>query len=314
MPAACTCSATATTGCCTWAREGRQTGSELESLVTEARLIAEHEPPANRRGRTWRGFAYLKLDLAEAWPRIKLASRPGQPSLTPGTAVYLGPFRSRAAARDAKDALEDVVALRRCTRSMGRSTRFSPCVLADLGRCVAPCDGRVSPERYEELVRGLIHSLSSPGGLLVALEARMTRLAVQERFEEAANARDRLRALAEALARARQERWLTAPGRLVLREAHGATVELRGGSLVTATGGSPAGPGAAGTASGSPPLDPVGYPAPPERADELAAVRTHVARHPPALLHTDAPLDEPVDGGRALAALLARLRAAADPR
>ena len=303
--------------------EGRQTGSELDSLVTEARLIAEHEPPANRRGRTWRGFAFLKLDLVEAWPRIKLASRPGPPSLTPGTAVYLGPFRNRAAAKAAKDALEDVVAVRRCTRSMGRSTRFSPCVLADLGRCVAPCDGRVSPERYEELVRGLIHSLSSPGGLLAALEARMTRLAAQERFEEAADARDRLRALAEALGRARQERWLTAPGRLVLREARGATVELRGGSLVTPAGGPPSAagpPGAAGTASGggtasgSPPLDPVGYPAPPERADELAAVRTHVARHPPALLHTDAPLEEPVDGGRALAALLARLRAATDPR
>jgi len=181
----------------------------------------------------------------------------------------------------------------------------------------------VSPERYEELVRGLIHSLSSPGGLLAALEARMTRLAAQERFEEAADARDRLRALAEALGRARQERWLTAPGRLVLREARGATVELRGGSLVTPAGGPPSAagpPGAAGTASGggtasgSPPLDPVGYPAPPERADELAAVRTHVARHPPALLHTDAPLEEPVDGGRALAALLARLRAATDPR
>src|SRR4029079_13163466 len=132
----------------------------------------------------------------EAWPRLKVVSRPGPPTLgLVEDVVYLGPFASRGVARMAKEAIEDVVPVRRCTRSMGRSTRFSPCVLADLGRCTAPCDRRVSPERYEELVRGLIPSLSSPGGLLGALDARMMRLASLERFEEAAMARDRLRAL-----------------------------------------------------------------------------------------------------------------------
>src|SRR6185503_12315816 len=98
--------------------------------------------------------------------------RPGPPTLgLVEDVAYLGPFHSRGVARMAKEAIEDGVPVRRCTRSMGRSTRFSPCVLADLGRCAAPCDGRVTPERYEELVRGLIHSLSSPGGLLEALEA-----------------------------------------------------------------------------------------------------------------------------------------------
>ena len=74
---------------------------------------------------------------------------------------------------------------------MRESTRFAPCALAEMHRCLTPCDGRVGPERYEELVRSLISSLSTPGGLLGTLEARMRNLAGQERFEEAALARER---------------------------------------------------------------------------------------------------------------------------
>ncbi|MEO8293211.1 MAG: exonuclease domain-containing protein, partial [Actinomycetota bacterium] len=47
-------------------------GSEVEALVVEARMIAVHEPPFNRRGKAWRRFAYLKVDPAEAFPRIKV--------------------------------------------------------------------------------------------------------------------------------------------------------------------------------------------------------------------------------------------------
>ncbi len=274
--------------------EHRECRTDLESLVAEARLIARHEPPYNRRGRTWRAYAYLKVDLTEAWPRIKVVPRPGPPRLQPDAVAYLGPFHSRGAARAAKDALEDVVPIRRCTRSMGRTTRFSPCALAGMARCVAPCIGRVTPERYEELVRGLIRSLSSPGGLLEALEARMTRLAAQERFEQAANARDRLHALAEAIARGRQDRWLIGSGRLRLRSGDGSDVVIAGGSLAA-----------------EPWEDRVpASPCPPERADEFAAVRGQLARRPLPIVHTDRPIAEPVEGGRALAALLARLRAA----
>jgi len=266
--------------------EGRPCRDELHALVLEARLIARHEPPYNRRGKTWRRYAYLKVDLAEAWPRIKVVRRPK------GRGAFLGPFPTAAAARLAREALEDVFPIRRCSRAMGAATRFSPCALAGLGRCLAPCEGRADPERYEELVRTLILSLSSPGGLLEALERRMAALARAERFEEAALARDRLRAVSEALARARTDGWLLAPGRLVLRGGDGRAVELRDGSL---PGGSD-GPDA-------------GFPCPRERADEVSAVRSWIARTRPAVLEADVPPAEPVDGGAALARLLGSLRA-----
>jgi DNA polymerase III subunit epsilon len=261
--------------------------SELESLVLEARLIREHEPKYNRRGKTWRRYAYLKLDTAEAFPRLKVV-RDAKPS--PDT-VYLGPFPSSQTARLAKDAIEDVVPIRRCTTAMRASTRFAPCALAEMGRCLAPCDGRTDPERYGELVRSLLSSLSRPDGLLGALEERMRALADDERFEEAASARDRLRALTEALARARTDAWLLA-SEVRLRAEDGRTIELRHGALVLGDDGSP-----------------VGVPCPRERSDELSVLRAWIARHPGHIEATDVPLAEAVDGGARLHGLLAQLRA-----
>lgn len=261
--------------------EGIVCGSELEALVLEARLIREQEPPFNRRGKTWRRYAYLKIHTAEPFPRVKVVRAPK------GEGAYLGPFPSSSHARLAKEALEEVFPIRRCTRSMGASTRFPACALAEIGRCLAPCVGRADRERYGELVRSLASSLHRPQGLLGALEARMRELAARERFEEAALARDRLRALAEALWRARVDAWLLA-ARLSVRSADGGELAISRGAL---DGG-----------------EPLACPPPPDRADELAAVRSWLARTPPRLEETDAPLAEPVDGGATLARLLAALR------
>lgn len=271
----------------TTAVEGVPSRSELEALVLEARLIRAHGPKYNRRGKTWRRYAYLKVDMADAFPRIKVVREPK------GEGAFLGPFGTGEQARLAKEALEDAYPIRRCAKSMRASTRFAPCALAQMGRCLAPCDGRVALERYGELVRSLLSSLSSPGGLLGALEARMHRLAKHERFEEAAQARDRLRALAEALARARADEWLLGSGELVLQDDHGHRLRLVGGSLVR---------------DGSAP--PVPRPCPRERADELAAVRTWLLRNPVRVEHADRPPAEPVDGGAALHRLLERLHTA----
>jgi DNA polymerase III subunit epsilon len=271
--------------------EGVACGSELEALVVEARLIRAHEPKYNRRGKTWRRYAYLRIDAAEAYPRIKVVREPS------GDGAFLGPFANAAQARLAKEALEDVVPIRRCTRAMRAATRFAPCALADIGRCAAPCDGRIDPERYGELVRGLLSSLSTPAGLLGALEERMDDLARQERFEEAALARDRIRALAEALRRERTHRWLLDAGELRLRDGAGTPLRLLNGALTRGEH-----------------IAPISAPLPKERADEVAAVRSWLASSPVALEHADRPPSEPVDGGALLHAILTRLRAAREER
>ena len=251
---------------------------ELEALVVEARLIRRSEPAYNRRGTTWRRSCYLKLDPTEAYPRLKVVRTAADDGAT-----YLGPFGTNAVARLAKEAIEEVVPLRRCTVAMRASTRFAPCALADIGRCAAPCDGRTDTERYGELVGGLLSSLSSPGGLLAALGDRMSRLAEQERFEEAGDVRDRAAALAEVLWRTRVDAWLTA-GRLRLKADARAPIELERGSLRRDDGEAP-----------------IGSPCPRDRAAELAAVRSWVCKHRPAVEACDVAPAEPVDGGAALA-------------
>jgi DNA polymerase-3 subunit epsilon len=267
----------------TAAVEGIPCGSELRALVLESRLIAGEGPKYNRRGKSWRRYAYLRVDLDEAFPRIRVVR---DTKKRDGTA-YLGPFPSTLRATLAKEALEDVFAIRRCTKPMRASTRFAPCALADLGRCTAPCDGRIAPERYGELVRALISSLSAPDGLLEALERRMHRFAGEERFEEAATARDRLRAVAEALSRLRTDAWL-AKGRLTMSDPNGDPIELDGGSLDGA--------------------EPLSGPCPRERADELSAVRSWVVRHRPAIRDATEPPAEPIEGGATLARILGVLR------
>ena len=265
--------------------EGRPTEGEIQALALEARLIARHEPPYNRRGKVWRRYAYITFDTDEPWPRIKVVRAVG-----PGR-ITLGPFGSSAAARRAKEALEEVFPIRRCTTAMRSATRFAPCALADIGRCLAPCDGRTDLERYGELAGTLLSSLSAPGGLLATLEARMEALARQERFEEAALTRDRLRAVAEALWRRRLDAWLTC-GRLVLRGPEGERIELIGGAPVVA-----------GDAA-----EPIGSPSPRDRSDELAAVRSWIARHRVRVEGCDAPPAEPVSGGADLARVLRQTR------
>jgi DNA polymerase-3 subunit epsilon len=268
--------------------EGEETpGGELEALVLEARLIRRHEPKYNRRGKTWRRFAYLKLDPSEAFPRLKVVYQADEGD----GCAYLGPFSRSGAARLAKEALEEVVPLRRCTRAMGARTRFAPCALADIGRCPAPCDGSIDPERYGELVRDLLSSLESPDGLLEALEERMQRLADAERYEEAASVRDRLRALAAALHRARNDAWLLGAGRLEVAAEGARRLAFEGGALARA-----------GDAEDE--TEPIPFPCPRERADELSAVRSWLAHNPVRVLACDVPLAEPVDGGARIARIL----------
>ncbi|MGZ8624922.1 MAG: DEDD exonuclease domain-containing protein [Actinomycetota bacterium] len=275
--------------------DGLACAGELEALVLEARLIGRHEPPYNRRGKTWRRGAYLKLDPTEAYPRLKVvhAAKPDD------GCAYLGPFGNSARARLAKEALEEVVPIRRCTTAMRARTRFAPCALADMGRCPAPCDGRVDPEGYRALTQELVAGLRSPGAMLAALEARMDDLAEQERYEEAALVRDRLRALAGALERDRRDAWLVRAGAFELETDDGVRLRFDRGALTRA------GDGCARQE------DPLSLPCPRERADELAAVRGWLARHRVRVIAVDghAP-SEPVDGGAAIARVLAQARAA----
>ena len=106
--------------------------------------------------------------------------------------------------RQIRDALHDALSLRRCTLRIGRATQAPACALAEIGRCCAPCTGRVRSDVYAPVVEQARAALGHGGGTTAAwLVDRMEQLSDVERYHEARWRRDRLRALAEAALRQR---------------------------------------------------------------------------------------------------------------
>jgi len=243
----------------------------LEAAVLEVRLIHRHLPPFNHRSKLWSRYAYLKLTLNEAFPRLSVVR-----TVKAGDGcLYLGPLSSTGAARQVAEAIESAVPLRRCSaRPPGKAagataTRPAMCTAAQLGVSVCPCAGTISQADYALLVERVVRGLTvDPGILFEPLEARMRDLASAERFEEAADVRDRASALARALTRHRRLDSLRRAGRVEL-DVDGARVVLAGGRL------SPSGPLALFDADQGPEPEPAvdpGTPLPRHLVDEVACV------------------------------------------
>jgi len=189
--------------------------TELEASVREVRLIQHHRPRYNRRGRNPERYCYLKL-TRERFPRLSVVRR-----VQGDGARYLGPFGSTGQAELVKAAIEDALPLRRCSMRIGARGGGSACALLELGRCLGPCTGTVAQERYGALVATLEAALDGdPEPILGPLRRRMAGYAADQRYEQAAGARDRLEALTRALAEARRAAALATADEIVLARAH----------------------------------------------------------------------------------------------
>lgn len=240
--------------------------STLEAAVLESRLIATHLPRYNRQGTGRRRYVYVKLTLNEQYPRLAVARVPKADG-----SLYLGPITSTRAARLVIDAIESVVPLRRCRAPVkeGRPTRRAPCAPAQLGVSLCPCAGDVSVATYSPVVDRVRAGLTrDPALLLEPLADRMEQLARAERFEEAADVRDRAAALASALYRQRRAEQLRQSGTVELDLGDGGRVRLEGGCLLHAwtEGDLALGFGCSPSQAASQPWVPV------DLADELACV------------------------------------------
>jgi hypothetical protein len=117
------------------------------------------------------------------------------------------------------EAIETVVPLRRCTAKLTARTppREGACAPAQLGVASCPCAGLITRDDYAAIVARAVRGLTVDAELILApLRARMEELAAEERFEEAADVRDRAAALAQALRRQRRLDTLRGAGRLVI--------------------------------------------------------------------------------------------------
>ncbi|MEM9515339.1 MAG: DEDD exonuclease domain-containing protein [Actinomycetota bacterium] len=188
----------------------------LSAEVIEQRLIARLLPRYNRAGTRVEKYCYVRLDTETPWPRLSVVKDPS------ATGLHLGPLPSRAAARLVVEAIHSAVPLRRCSARLGRNHQPSPdaveCTAAQLGVALCPCAGTASPTEYAAAVDLAARTMRGDSSHVDAsARARMMQLAAEQRFEEAAMARDRLHALLTAQKRHRQIEALRAAGRVTLR-------------------------------------------------------------------------------------------------
>ena len=174
------------------------TGTEKEALILENNLIKEHHPRYNVDFRDDKAYFNIRIDPAEPFARFQLVRRP-----KPDGARYFGPYPSSAAARETLRFLQTIFLLRSC-RDPELKIRRRPCLEYEIGRCSAPCVGRIESEAYRGLVKDSIAFLEGRERALIdELRARMNAAAEALRFEEAASVRDRIAAIEQTLEKQR---------------------------------------------------------------------------------------------------------------
>ncbi|HEX2893539.1 MAG TPA: DEDD exonuclease domain-containing protein [Marmoricola sp.] len=190
--------------------QGIECATPLEAEVRELRLIAQHKPRYNRRSRFPEKVHWLKL-TKEPWPRLSLVRR-----VLDDGADYLGPFSSRKRAEKSLAALHETFPVRQCSGRLPVAPSRSACVLAEMERCLAPCDGSVGVDDYALMVADLRDNLLRRADEVVeTITRRMTALAAEQRFEDAGVHRDRLAAFVRAASRTQRLSALTGCPELV---------------------------------------------------------------------------------------------------
>jgi DNA polymerase-3 subunit epsilon len=184
--------------------------TSLEAEVRELRLIAEHRPRYNRRSKFPERAVWLKLTV-EAFPRLSLVRK-----VLDDGATYLGPFASARTAELAMAAAHEALPLRQCTKRLSVRLLSPACVLAEMRRCGAPCQGEESIEAYAVHAQAFRDAVAGdPTRVVGALTGRIHALAAAQRFEDAAAHRDRLSAFVRTTARLQRLSALTSVEQLV---------------------------------------------------------------------------------------------------
>jgi excinuclease ABC subunit C len=172
-------------------------GTEVEALQLEYSWIKEFDPRFNVRYRDDKSYPYLAVTMDEEYPRVMVmrgARRRG--------VRYFGPYSHAWAIRDTVDTLLRVFPVRTCSAGVfkraGQIGR--PCLLGYIGKCSAPCVGRISEDDHRVLAEEFCDFMAGQSGRFIRrLEAEMRRASDAEEYEQAARLRDDVQALRRAL-------------------------------------------------------------------------------------------------------------------
>lgn len=160
------------------------TDSEVEALILESHLIKQHKPKYNILLKDDKKYPYF-LITDEDFPRIQVVRKK---NLNPDKGRFYGPYTDVGAMYATLDFLKRLFPLKQC-----KTPKFTnrPCLYYHIGKCLAPCQGKVTPEEYKKLIQQVELFLSGKQSeLLKQIQVQMQKYAETEQFEKAAKMRD----------------------------------------------------------------------------------------------------------------------------
>ncbi|HLM07284.1 MAG TPA: excinuclease ABC subunit UvrC [Blastococcus sp.] len=172
-------------------------GTEVEALQLEYNWIKEFDPRFNVRYRDDKSYPSLAVTLNEEYPRLQVMRGPKRKGVR-----YFGPYAHAWAIRETLDTLTRVFPARTCSAGVfkraGQVGR--PCLLGYIGKCSAPCVGRVSADEHRQIVDDFCDFMAGKTeSMIKRLEREMAAASENLEFEKAARLRDDLGALRRAL-------------------------------------------------------------------------------------------------------------------
>ncbi|MFJ6729073.1 excinuclease ABC subunit UvrC [Streptomyces sp. NPDC091281] len=171
--------------------------TEVEALQLEYSWIKEYDPRFNVKYRDDKSYPYLAVTMQEEFPRVQVMRGHKKKGVR-----YFGPYAHAWAIRDTVDLMLRVFPVRTCSAGVFKNASRTgrPCLLGYIGKCSAPCVGRISPDDHWELADEFCDFMTGrTGTYLRRLEKQMTEAAEDMEYERAARLRDDIGALRKAM-------------------------------------------------------------------------------------------------------------------
>lgn len=208
------------------------TDTEVEALVLEANLIKEHKPRYNINLKDDKKYPFLKI-TNEPYPRLVVVR-----NVERDGGKYFGPYTDVRAMRNTLETVRRLFPVRDCTVKLPDRKPDRVCLSYHIKRCGGPCQDLVTREEYARMIRQVILFLSGRSDALRnVLREKMQEAALSQKFELAAEVRDRLRDVErtttrQKVASARMEDWDVLAVAQENDEACGVIMEIREGKLL----------------------------------------------------------------------------------
>lgn len=171
--------------------------TEVEALQLEYSWIKEFDPRFNVKYRDDKSYPYLAVTLGEEFPRVQVMRGAKKKGVR-----YFGPYGHAWAIRETVDLMLRVFPVRTCSAGVFKNAARTgrPCLLGYIGKCSAPCVGRVTPEEHRELADDFCDFMAGRTGTYIRrLEKDMMAAAEDMEYERAARLRDDVEALKRAM-------------------------------------------------------------------------------------------------------------------